>query len=164
MKKWLELIGEKEDQILAEGEKAYKEALNNTHLRFIVEMDEEGDVYSWCDIAGGNSYHRSVHEGKAIELFEFCFQYYEIEISDDTLESKLIEKGYKEELEELKVYAEENGTSVEVEIINGDNNNLKDVIEECRNEEIEFLISEYAHAESESKLDYLKNCLKSYEY
>lgn len=164
MKNWLELIEAKEDQILAEGEKAYKEALNNTHLRFIVEMDEEGNVYSWHDIAGGNSYHMSVHEGTAIELFEFCFQYYEIEIPDNALESKLIEKGYKEELEELKVYAEENGTSVEVEIINGNNDNLKDVVEECRNEEIEFLISEYAHAESESKLDYLKNCLKSYEY
>lgn len=164
MKNWLELIEAKEDQILAEGEKAYKEALNNTHLRFIVEMDEEGNVYSWHDIAGGNSYHMSVHEGTAIELFEFCFQYYEIEIPDNALESKLIEKGYKEQLEELKVYVEENGTSVEVEIINGNNDNLKDVVKECRNEEIEFLISEYAHAESESKLDYLKNCLKSYEY
>lgn len=33
MVNWLELIEEKEDQILAEGEKAYKEAINNPHLR-----------------------------------------------------------------------------------------------------------------------------------
>ena len=98
MKKWLELIEEKEDQILAEGEKAYKDAINNTNLRFIVEMDQDGNVYSWYDIAGGNSYHMSVHEGKAIELFEFCFQYYDIEISSGILEEKLIKKGYKKEL------------------------------------------------------------------
>lgn len=162
MKKWLELIGEKEDQILAEGEKAYKEALNNTHLRFIVEMDQDGNVYSWYDIAGGNSYHMSVHEGKAIELFEFCFQYYDIEISSDILEEKLIKKGYKKELEELKAQAEEDFTSIEVEIINSSDNRLKDIIEECRNEEIEFLVSEYARSESESKLDYLRNYLESF--
>lgn len=161
MKNWLELIEVKEDQILAEGEKAYKEALNNTNLRFIVEMDEDGNVYSWHDIAGGNSYHMSVHEGTAIELFEFCFQYYEIEIPDDTLESKLIEKGYEKELKNLKFQADENYTSVEIEIINGNNNNLKDIVEECRNEEIEFLVSEYARSESESKLDYLRSCLEN---
>lgn len=38
MVNWLELIEEKEDQILAEGEKAYKEAINNPHLRYIVEQ------------------------------------------------------------------------------------------------------------------------------
>lgn len=162
MKKWLELIEEKEDQILAEGEKAYKDAINNTNLRFIVEMDQDGNVYSWYDIAGGNSYHMSVHEGKAIELFEFCFQYYDIEISSGILEEKLIKKGYKKELEELKAQAEEDFTSIEVEIINGNDNRLKDIIEECRNEEIEFLVSEYARSESESKLDYLRSCLESF--
>ena len=101
MVNWLELIEEKEDQILAEGEKAYKEAINNPHLRYIVEIDENGDVYSWYDVAGGNSFHVSTFEGKSKELFELCFQFLDIEISSDALESKLIEKGYKKELEEL---------------------------------------------------------------
>lgn len=121
MVNWLELIEEKEDQILAEGEKAYKEAINNPHLRYIVEIDENGDVYSWYDVAGGNSFHVSTFEGKSKELFELCFQFLDIEISSDALESKLIEKGYKKELEELAQLASENQTSIEVEIINGDN-------------------------------------------
>lgn len=161
MVNWLELIEEKEDHILAEGEKAYKEAINNPHLRYIVEIDEDGDVYSWYDVAGGNSFHISTFEGRSKELFEFCFQFLDIEISSDTLENKLIEKGYKRELEELAQLASENYTSVEVEIINSDNDALKEVVEECRKEEIDFMISEYARAESESKLDYLKEILNS---
>lgn len=161
MANWLELIEEKEDQILAEGEKAYKEAINNPHLRYIVEIDEDGDIYSWYDVAGGNSFHISTFEGRSKELFEFCFQFLDIEISSDTLENKLIEKGYKKELEELAQLASENYTSVEVEIINSDNDALKEVVEECRKEEIDFMISEYARAESESKLDYLKEILNS---
>lgn len=142
MVNWLELIEEKEDQILAEGEKAYKEAINNPHLRYIVEIDENGDVYSWYDIAGGNSFHVSTFEGKSKELFELCFQFLDIEISSDALESKLIEKGYKKELEELAQLASENQTSIEVEIINGDNDILKEFVEECRKEEIDFMVSE----------------------
>lgn len=161
MANWLELIEEKEDQILAEGEKAYKEAINNPHLRYIVEIDEDGDIYSWYDVAGGNSFHISTFEGRSKELFEFCFQLLDIEISSDTLENKLIEKGYKKELEELAQLASENYTSVEVEIINSDNDALKEVVEECRKVEIDFMISEYARAESESKLDYLKEILNS---
>lgn len=161
MANWLELIEEKEDQILTEGEKAYKEAINNPHLRYIVEIDEDGDVYSWYDVAGGNSFHVSTFEGKSKELFELCFQFLDIEISSDTLENKLIENGYKKELEELAQLASENYTSVEVEIINSDNDALKEVVEECRKEEIDFMISEYARAESESKLDYLKEVLDS---
>lgn len=161
MVNWLELIEEKENQILAEGEKAYKEAINNPHLRYIVEIDEDGDVYSWYDVAGGNSFHVSTFEGKSKELFELCFQFLDIEISSDALESKLIEKGYKKELEELAQLASENQTSIEVEIINGDNDILKEFVEECRKEEIDFMISEYARSESENKLDYFKEILKS---
>lgn len=58
-KNWLELIEKKYDEIINVGEKAYKDALENQHLRFIVEMDENGNVYSWYDVAGGNSFHAS---------------------------------------------------------------------------------------------------------
>lgn len=64
MVNWLELIEEKEDQILAEGEKAYKEAINNPHLRYIVEIDENGDVYSWYDVAVEILFNVSTFEGK----------------------------------------------------------------------------------------------------
>lgn len=75
MVNWLELIEEKEDQILAEGEKAYKEAINNPHLRYIVEIDENGDVYSWYDVAGGNSFHVSTFEGNQKNYLSFVFSF-----------------------------------------------------------------------------------------
>lgn len=90
------------------------------------------------------------------------FSVLDIEISSDALESKLIEKGYKKELEELAQLASENQTSIEVEIINGDNDILKEFVEECRKEEIDFMVSEYARSESENKLDYFKEILKVY--
>lgn len=67
-KNWLELIEKKYDEIINVGEKAYKDALENQHLRFIVEMDENGNVYSWYDVAGGNSFHASTYNGESIEL------------------------------------------------------------------------------------------------
>lgn len=73
-KNWLELIEKKYDEIINVGEKAYKDALENQHLRFIVEMDENGNVYSWYDVAGGNSFHASTYNGESIELFEFCMK------------------------------------------------------------------------------------------
>lgn len=92
MVNWLELIEEKEDQILAEGEKAYKEAINNPHLRYIVEIDEDGDVYSWYDVAGGNSFHVSTFEGKSKELFELCFQFLDIEILSQKINLIILKK------------------------------------------------------------------------
>ena len=92
-KNWLELIEKKYDEIINVGEKAYKDALENQHLRFIVEMDENGNVYSWYDVAGGNSFHASTYNGESIELFEFCMQYWENNPADETVEEKLREKG-----------------------------------------------------------------------
>lgn len=48
----------------------------------------------------------------------------------------MIEKGYKKELEELAQLASENQTSIEVEIINGDNDILKEFVEECRKKKL----------------------------
>lgn len=72
-----------------------------------------------------------------------------------------MKKDIKKELEELAQLASENQTSIEVEIINGDNDILKEFVEECRKEEIDFMISEYARSESENKLGYFKEVLKN---
>lgn len=160
-KEWLELINKNEDKIIEIGMKAYADATNNKHLRFIVEIDEDGDVGYWHDIAGGNSYHMSVHNGTSMELFQFCFQYSELEITEDDIIDKLIEKGYENRIEELKEEAEEENTSIEVILINNHNNDeLINVIEECQKEAVEFDISEYARDMTEQELDCIKKMLE----
>lgn len=40
-KDWLKLINEKETEIIEIGISAYREAKENPHLRYIIEMDED---------------------------------------------------------------------------------------------------------------------------
>ena len=76
-KTWLELIEENEEEIVEVAVVAFKEALENTHLKFIVEMDSNGVVSSWYDTAGGNMYH--VSSDREIEvLMTFCNQCFDI--------------------------------------------------------------------------------------
>jgi hypothetical protein len=91
---WKKLITLKQEEILKSGENAYKKALANTHLRVIVEMDSDGEICEWNDIAGGNAVHESTLNGSSIELFEFCFQCLE---SKEILYSKE-EMEYKSDL------------------------------------------------------------------
>ena len=78
-KSFLELIEENEEQIIEVAVVAFKEALENTHLKFIVEMDSNGEVSSWYDTAGGNMYHVSNDPDREIEvLMTFCNQCFDI--------------------------------------------------------------------------------------
>lgn len=159
-KNWLELIEKKYGEIINVGEKAYKDALENQHLRFIVEMDENGNVYSWYDVAGGNSFHASTYNGESIELFEFCMEYWENNPADETVEEKLREKGlYNLYLEERELQDAEDYDTAEFILSNSSNEQLRECLEECRKDELEFMADEYARSESINKLDTLKEQL-----
>ena len=43
-REWLELIEQNKERIINKGIEAYKEALENKNLRYIVEMDENGII------------------------------------------------------------------------------------------------------------------------
>lgn len=160
-KEWLKLIEDKEELIIETGIKAYEEAMNSENLRFIVEMDDDGEVYYWYDIAGGNTYHMSTYNGTSIELFQFCFQGYDLEISEEEIVEKLNEKGYGDEIEKLREEAEEEYTDIEGIISSKySNGKLYEILEECREEAIEFNISNYAREEVEDKLEDIKRILE----
>lgn len=159
-KEWLKLIEDKEELIIETGIKAYKEAMNNENLRFIVEMNNDGEVYYWYDIASGNTYHMSIYNGTSIELFQFCFQGNDLEISEEEIVEKLNEKGYGDKIEKLREEAEEEYTDIEGIISSKySNGNLYEILEECREESIEFNISNYAREEAEDKLEDIKRIL-----
>lgn len=154
-KDWLKLINEKETEIIKIGISAYREARENPHLRFIVEMNEDGEVSHWYDVAGGNSFHSSVFNDTAIELFEFCFQYSDVEITDEQITKVMITDGYEDAIEEVKEYAADYGTSMEVAIRNRFAY-LSDVVDYCIKAEIEFDIEHYAEETVEGILEQQK--------
>lgn len=157
--KYLELINENEDKIIEMAADAYEEALNNKHLRFIVEIDKDGEVSYWNDIAGGNSQHMSVYNGDAIELLHFCFQYSDLEITQDDIINKLIEMGFENKIDELLAEArDENEDFPDLEwAINNHNDDVEliRVLEECRKDAIK-LECENANEVIEDKLDLVK--------
>ena len=74
MNEWLELIERNEEQIINTGIEAYKEAIENTQLRYIVEINTNGEIPTWYDIAGGNmqiTLKRNASSATAERLFHF---------------------------------------------------------------------------------------------
>ena len=75
---WREILENNENEILEKLKEAYKDSLNNTHMRFCVVVYEDGKVEQFSDIAGGNSQLQSVWNGEAIESLDFCNQYWNV--------------------------------------------------------------------------------------
>lgn len=89
-REWLELIEQNKERIINKGIEAYKEALENPNLRYIVEISEDGIITMWYDVAGGNSFHMSTYNGKSLELIHFCMQnWIDDPIPDNDIEQKL---------------------------------------------------------------------------
>jgi len=70
---WVKLIEEKREELFEAGIQAYKDAWESRNLRFIVDIGEGGEISSWYDIAGGNSFHDNTYK-----VIEFCAEYWEI--------------------------------------------------------------------------------------
>lgn len=55
MANWLEIIEKNREKIQEIAEQAFRDAMGNRYMRFIVEIKEDGECFSWGDVAGGNS-------------------------------------------------------------------------------------------------------------
>lgn len=164
-REWLELIEQNKERIIHKGIEAYKSALENKNLRYIVEISEDGIITMWYDVAGGNSFHMSTYNGKSIELLHFCMQnWIDDPIPDDDIEQKLQERDlYNRYLKERESQEVEDWETAETVIINSIDTKLQNVLEECRQERKQFLVDEYARTEAENQLENLKNVLDSFK-
>ena len=164
-RKWLELIEQNEERIINKGIEAYKSALENPNLCYIVEISEDGIITMWYDVAGGNSFHMPTYNGKSIELLHFCMQnWIDDPIPDNDIEQKLQERGlYNVYLAERESQDVEDWEDAEIVIINSTDAKLQGILEECRQERKQFYIDEYARTESENQLESLKNVLDSFK-
>ena len=164
-REWLELIEQNKERIIHKGIEAYKSALENKNLRYIVEISEDGIITMWYDVAGGNSFHMSTYNGKSIELLHFCMQnWIDDPIPDDDIEQTLQERDlYNRYLKERESQEVEDWETAETVIINSIDTKLQNVLEECRQERKQFLVDEYARTEAENQLENLKNVLDSFK-
>lgn len=164
-REWLKLIEQNKERIINKGIEAYKEALENPNLRYIVEMDENGIIIMWYHVAGGNSFHMSTYNGKSLELIHFCMQnWIDDPIPDNDIEQKLQERDlYNHYLEERELQEVEDWETAEIVIINSTDAKLQGILEECRQERKQFYVDEYARTESENQLENLKNVLDSFK-
>lgn len=87
---WYERIKKNEKKIKKVMQKANWDALMHKNVRFVINMDEDGNVWTLEDVAGGNSFSSAVFNGTAIEIKAYYYQYWECN-------SPAEQKAYKEE-------------------------------------------------------------------
>lgn len=153
-KEWIELIEAKREEIQEAGEKAYREAMENKHLKLIVELYQNGEVDVWHTTTGGNNQTMSSYNGESIQVMSFCFQYSDVEVTDDNIIEKLVDKGL--DAEQFILKAEEEDETLYTHVYNYD----AEIIQEIEKENLEWEINEYASQETDTKID---QCISNYK-
>lgn len=160
---WAKVLEENYSKVIDEAVGAYKDSLYNPGLRFIVEIDCDGNVYTWYDIAGGNTYHMSTYKGDSIECLHICNQYLDLNITDDVIERIIREQSKTEYLTILKAEQEEEDTSYE-SLITDHHPELQSVLEQCI-EEREYIYDSCREQLEYELDDFINKCrlIKAYE-
>lgn len=154
-KSFLEIIEENRGELINAGLKAYKEARENPHLLFKVEIDSDGEINSWYQPSGGNNYHVSNIPGLEImEVFNFCFQCsdYSSDEEEPIFIQNMKEYGRNEELQAIYEEAEENNDTFMSVVISG---KYIDELKEADAEILEYEMMYDAPEYIESALDSL---------
>lgn len=156
---WINLINDKKGEIIAAGKSAYRDALENHNMRFIIEIYEDGAIETWGDVAGGNSYHKCRYEDGPVELMTFCCQYWELPINDDLIAEVMEDNGLNEQLGALEQERAEDWTTLEY-LIKDHHKELEKVLKECISRLIDlevencFEMLEYQYKETIKTLKY----------
>lgn len=142
---WLEVIENNQEKLQEVAEQAFRDAINNRHMRFIVEISEDGECYSWGDVAGGNTQTVASWKGESYEVGEFCFQYMDIPITEEDLRRNMT----REKQTEVEAEAEEWGDSFQGYVMS----ECPDVVEKCEKDYLADYTRENAAEEAESLID-----------
>lgn len=77
--KYLQLAQQNKEQIINALAQAFVDSVNDRHLKFNVELFNDGTIHTWYDQAGGNSFLASNMDGSSVRIASFCNQYLTIE-------------------------------------------------------------------------------------
>ena len=147
MMKWSEIIKNNYDAVLAEAKKAFCDAVDCQHMKFTVEIREDGEVFSWGQAAGSNNFTQSSYEGRSTVICSFCFEHAEIEICDDVLRDHMT----TEQIAEAERRAEDEGLSFVNYVYSS--GNYVDVIAACEDEYKSWFKDEYTDTEARGAVD-----------
>ena len=150
MMNWLEVIENNQEKLQEVAERAFRDAINNRHMRFIVEISEDGECYSWGDVARGNTQTAASWKGESYEVGEFCFQYMDIPITEEDLRRNMT----REKQAEVESEAEEWGDSFLGYVLS----ECPDIVEKCEEEYLEGYKTEFAAEEADSLIE---RCLEN---
>lgn len=158
-KAWSEIINENYDAVLAEAKKAFCEAVDCQNMKYTVELREDGEVFSWGQAAGSNSFTESSFEGRSTVICSFCFENAEIEIGDDVLRDHMT----AEQIQEAEERAEDEGLSFDSYVYSS--GDYTDVLAACEDEYKSWFKDEYANTEARDAVSLaLENMRQEEEY
>lgn len=159
MMKWSEIIKNNYDAVLAEVQEAFNDAIDCQTMKFIVEIREDGEVFSWGQAAGSHNFTQSSYEGRSTVICSFCFEHADIEIGDDVLRDHMT----AEQIAEVEERAEDEGLSFESYVYSS--GNYTDVIAACEDEYKTWFKDEYANTEARDAVSLaLENMRQEEEY
>lgn len=145
--KWSEIIKNNYDAVLAEVQEAFNDAVDCQTMKFIVEIREDGEVFSWGQAAGSHNFTQSSYEGRSTVICSFCFEHAEIEIGDDVLRDHMT----AEQIAEAEERAEDEGLSFANYVYSS--GNYVDVLAACEDEYKSWFKDEYTDTEARDAVD-----------
>lgn len=148
MFRWSEIIEQNREKLVETLENAYKEAVDNRHMQYIVEIYKNGIIRTWACAAGASSFSADSWNGESTVVATYCFRYMDIEVTEEDFHRHMT----AEEQQDVAWRAEENGLSFLNYIYNS--GNYTELIEEIEQEWLEWYKGEYAHASACDTIDY----------
>lgn len=142
MFKWSNVIEQNREKLIEALEQAYKEAVDNRHMQYVVEIYKNGTIRTWSCAAGSNNFSHDSYIGKSHEVKRFCFSNMDIETTEEDFRRHMTEN----EQNEVEMLAEENSLTFAGFIYNS--GLYPELIEEVEKEWLEWYKDEYAYTEA----------------
>ena len=148
MIRWLDVMEKHKEKLVEALENAYKEAVDNRHMQYIVEIYKNGIIRTWACAAGSTSFSADSWNGESIVVAAFCFQYLDIEVTEEDFRRHMTE----EEQQDVMWKAEEEGLSF-LNYIYG-SGNYRALIDTVEQEWIDWYKDEYAYISALDTVEY----------
>ena len=148
MFRWSEIIEQNREKLVEALESAYKEAVDNRHMQYIVEIYKNGRIRTWACVAGSSSYSADSWNGKSTVVATYCFQNMDIEVTEEDFRRHMTEGEQKD----VAWKAEEDGLSF-LNYIYG-SGNYRELIDTVEQESLDWYKDEYAYVSACDTVDY----------
>lgn len=148
MFKWSEIIKQNKEKLIEALEKEFKTAVKYRHLQCVTEIYRNGTIRTWECAAGSSSYSYDSWKGESLVVGTFCFQYMDIEVTEEDFRRHMTE----EEQKDVAWRAKEENLSF-LNYIYG-SGNYTELIEGVEQEWAEWYIDEYAYSTACETVEY----------